>query len=281
MRVLPAILRYAGFADDGVGHGERLASALGGFVGICLVGVISRWWLDNSPAAVLIMGSMGSSAVLLFAVPHGKLSQPWALVGGHAVSAVAGVAMARQVPDPVLAAALAVGLAIALMHYARCIHPPGGATALTAVVGGDAVQGLGWQFVATPVVLNTLAILAAAVLFNALFPWRRYPAALGRPATPAAAAPPATATDAALPADAVAEGYCYSNDDEAPDWAVREVVTVERHANPLEDTVTFRVVAGRGRGTVGRDSRERFAAWARWRLRRTENVWHLSPPRAI
>ncbi|MFX8373896.1 HPP family protein, partial [Acinetobacter baumannii] len=80
--------------------------------------------------------SMGASAVLLYAVPHGALSQPWAVLAGHAVSAVAGVAAARNISDPALAAAVAVGTAILAMHYLRAIHPPGGATALTAVVGG-------------------------------------------------------------------------------------------------------------------------------------------------
>ncbi len=180
------LLAHLGFHDDAVGHGERLVSAAGGFFGICAVGVISGWWLHGD-AALLILASMGSSAVLLFAVPHGRLSQPWPLVGGHGLSALVGVTMAHHVGHPVLAAGMAVGLAIGVMHYARCIHPPGGATALTAVVGGAPIHDLGYQLVVTPVLLNTLAILAGAVLFNALFPWRRYPATLG--ATPAPAAP--------------------------------------------------------------------------------------------
>ena len=34
-----------------------------------------------------------------------------------------------------IAAAASVGLAIGVMYYARCLHPPGGATALSAVIG--------------------------------------------------------------------------------------------------------------------------------------------------
>jgi CBS-domain-containing membrane protein len=96
------------------------------------------------------------------------------------VSAAVGVACARYVPDPMVAASLAVGLAIGAMHYLRCIHPPAGATALAVVLGGESLRALGFAFVVTPVLLNVLIILAVAVAFNAVFPWRRYPVFLAR-----------------------------------------------------------------------------------------------------
>jgi CBS domain-containing membrane protein len=92
--------------------------------------------------AALIVASMGASAVLLFAVPHAPLSQPWPLIGGHVVSALVGVICAKVILNAPLAAALAVSLAIGSMHYFRCIHPPGGVTALTAVIGGASVDSL-------------------------------------------------------------------------------------------------------------------------------------------
>ena len=80
------------------------------------------------------------------------------------------------------AAALAVALAIGAMHYLNCIHPPGGATALSAVIGGDAIHQLGFQYVLTPVLLNVIIVLIVAILFNYPFHWRRYPLALRKPA---------------------------------------------------------------------------------------------------
>ena len=71
-----------------------------------------------------------------------------------------------------------MALAIGAMHYLRCIHPPGGATALSAVLGGPAIEALGLQFILTPVLLNVIVILTVAVLYNYLFYWRRYPAGL-------------------------------------------------------------------------------------------------------
>ncbi|MCK9380707.1 MAG: HPP family protein [Sulfuritalea sp.] len=165
-----------------VSHRERLVSALGGFVGLLVVFLASHV-LGGAPSAPLVIFSIGASAVLVFGVPHGALSQPWPVLGGHLVSALIGVACAHLVPDTALAAAVAVGLSIAAMHYLRCIHPPGGATALAAVLGGESLRGLGFGFVLSPVLLNVMVILAAAVAFNALFPWRRYPAFLAEPAS--------------------------------------------------------------------------------------------------
>ncbi len=162
-----------------VSHLERLASIGGGFVSILLILLVSRYFVGATDA-MLIVASMGASAVLLFAVPHGLLAQPWPVFGGHLVSALVGVTSAQLVPEPFLAAALAVGLAIGAMHYLRCIHPPGGATALTAVVGGAGVQHLGYGFIAMPVLFNVLIILAVAVVFNYPLAWRRYPAVLQR-----------------------------------------------------------------------------------------------------
>ena len=177
--LLERIRVLAGVEIAPVSHAERLVSGLGGFCAIYLVLALERGLLGDLGAALLV-ASMGASAVLLFAVPHGTLSQPWAVLVGHTVSAAIGVAVARVVPDAFLAAALAVGLAILAMHYLRAIHPPGGATALTAVIGGPQVQALGFGFVVMPVLFNAVILVAAAVAFNAAFAWRRYPVAWGR-----------------------------------------------------------------------------------------------------
>lgn len=167
-------VNHLGVQLNPISHVERVVSTLGGFLGIFAVYYVTQYFLGNESAALLV-ASMGASAVLLFAVPHGALAQPWNVFGGHIVSAIVGVTCAIWIADSVLAAAASVGLAIGVMHYLRCIHPPGGATALTAVVGGPAVHALGYQFVLTPVLINVLIILLVAVLFNALFHWRRYP----------------------------------------------------------------------------------------------------------
>jgi CBS-domain-containing membrane protein len=158
-------------------HREKVISGLGGFVGILCVTATTHW--VAGPAAVMpVVASMGASAVLLFANPHGPLSQPWAFAMGHLISAMAGVACGTMIENPLIAGPLAVCVAITAMYYVRCIHPPGGATALTYILAGPAVRKLGWGYVALPVGLNVVVLLAAAVGFNWAFAWRRYPAAM-------------------------------------------------------------------------------------------------------
>jgi len=122
-----------------------------------------------------MVASMGAASVLLFTQPNSSMSQPWALVGGHLVSSSAGVMAALLISDPALAAATAVALAIAGMLAFRCLHPPGGAAALGAVLGGDSVTSLGFYYVLTPVLFNAIVLLCLAVIINNLYPGRRYP----------------------------------------------------------------------------------------------------------
>lgn len=173
---------------------EKLVAALGGGLSILALTVFSFWALPT-PEATAIITSMGASAVLLFAVPHGQLSQPWPVVAGHGISAIIGVACAQFIPHPPLAAACAVGLAIGAMHQLKCIHPPGGATAFTAVMGSAAFQQLGFQFVLFPVLTNAVVMVLLAIVINSVFQWRRYPASLYavphvQPAPPEEIAPP-------------------------------------------------------------------------------------------
>ncbi|MDO3386616.1 HPP family protein [Gilvimarinus sp. SDUM040013] len=176
-----SVRTFLGIDENTTSHWEKVISGLGALVGIGMVYHLCHWLLpDVTP---WILASMGASAVLLFAVPHGPLSQPWALVGGHLVSAAAGVSCQLWLPSHALTPALAVGMAVLLMSYLRCIHPPGGATALAAVIGGPAIHDLGFTYLLYPIGINVLVIFVAACAFNGLFAWRRYPrslAALGK-----------------------------------------------------------------------------------------------------
>lgn len=171
------LLHYLGVDLNPATHHEKIISAIGGCIGIFVVYTISAWFL-GAEDAVYIIPSMGASAVLLFSIPHSPFAQPWNLFGGHIISAGVGVACAQLIPIEIIAAAASVGLAIGAMYYTRCIHPPGGATALVAVIGSAQIHALGFEYVITPVLVNTVAILIVAVLFNYLFKWRRYPSYL-------------------------------------------------------------------------------------------------------
>ncbi len=159
---------------------ERLRACVGAAAGVLLAALVSRG-LAAPAAGAWLVASLGASAVLVFAVPASPLAQPWSVVGGNTLSALMGVACAAFVADPAVAAALAVGLAIGLMFSLRCLHPPGSATALAAVLAHQT----SWHFAAYPVLVNSLLLVAVGVAYNSLT-GRRYP---HRPAAaPAAAA---------------------------------------------------------------------------------------------
>ena len=167
-------LCFTGFAGNTTDHKEKIISGLGAFFGIYGIWIVSDLFLEGTDVP-LIVASMGASAVLLYAVPHGQLSQPWNLCVSHFVAAISGVSCAMLIPDQGLAAGCGVGLAIVAMHYTQSIHPPGGATALMAVIGGPSIHQLGFNYVLTPVMLNVLIIFLVAIVFNYPFRWRRYP----------------------------------------------------------------------------------------------------------
>lgn len=173
---------------DTVSWHEKALSALAALGGIGLMMAISQYFLQPVHLS-LVVASMGASAVLLFALPAGPLSQPWPLVGGHLISAFVGVSCAHWIPDVVLASALAVAGSLLAMSLSRSLHPPGGATALSAVV--TSATGLGYQFLLTPVLLNVMVLLVYALLVNNLLPHRCYPAALKhrQPAEPKTTTP--------------------------------------------------------------------------------------------
>lgn len=304
MKLFNKINSLIGVPDDATRHVEKLISAVGGFVGIVLTLWISQYFL-GSQGAVLLVASMGASAVLLFAVPHGALSQPWPLLGGHVVSALAGVAVARHVPEVLIAAPLAVALAIAAMHYLRCIHPPGGATALSAVIGGAQVHELGFQFVLTPVLLNVIIMLFAAVAVNYAFPWRRYPASLRKqdtqnPLSPNSLSQPdfayalkeigsyvdvseddlgkiyrlavKHAWQLSDQSELLSAGLYYSNGEQGADLSVRKVLSCDNHE------VVYRIVAGYGEGVVKTATRIDFANWQRYEVIPKNGAWHRIRP---
>lgn len=169
-----AVLKRFGPALGRVPPGERLRAGAGAALGLLVVAFGTLLALGPSPGIPLIIAPMGASAVLLFAVPASPLAQPWSMLAGNIVSALIGVTAAQWIADPLVAAGVAGGMAIAAMASLRCLHPPSGAVALTAVLGGPAVAAAGYGFVLWPVALNSLLLIGAAMVFNNLT-GRSYP----------------------------------------------------------------------------------------------------------
>jgi len=290
-------------------HTEKIVSGIGGFFAISGMLIISQLSV-GSHAAAIIVASMGASAVLLFAVPHGPLSQPWPLFGGHIISGIIGVTCAKYIPNEVLAASVAVGAAIGVMYYLQCIHPPGGATALSAVIGGSAVHELGYQYVITPILLNVMIILFVGILFNAFFPWRRYPTFWHkqkvRNENSVGNAPSnishedfvyalsqidslidinehdllriydiavKKSQEYNLSSEKLAIGNFYSNGQYGNDWSVRQIVDESENKSTEDDVIIYKVVAGNGRRSSGYSTRSEFLRWTKHQVIRDEENW--------
>ena len=291
-------------------HTERIVSAIGGFTAILFIIQISQWVLGPIGASVIV-ASMGASAVLVFAVPHGPLSQPWPVFGGHLLSAFIGVSCASIIPNEIIAGSLAVGLAIGAMYYLKCIHPPGGATALAAVIGGESTHQLGYQFLLTPVLLNVLIILLVGFMFNYLFSWRRYPALLHRKTIKKQAdlcteiysgithedfvyalseidsfidiseedllriydLATRKSQETSFNSEDLILGHFYSNGEFGENWSVRQFVDESPSENPEKDIVIYKTVAGKNRRKSGYSTRTEFLRWAKHQVVRDEDNW--------
>ncbi|QOG04206.1 HPP family protein [Flavobacterium sp. MDT1-60] len=167
--------RYILYKETLVDYKEHFWSFLGSFVGIGILAYIQSIHFSGNDAVYLI-GSFGASSVLVYGIIQSPFSQPRNLIGGHLVSALVGVTVHKLAPDIIwIAAPLAVSLAIILMQITKTLHPPGGATALIAVIGSDKIKALGYMYVLSPVLVGVLILFLTALVFNNMTSGRTYP----------------------------------------------------------------------------------------------------------
>lgn len=168
-------MRGNGQSPPRVGLVEVFWSWLGSFLGIAAVALLHYKLVDQT-GLLLIIGSFGASAVLIYGAIRSPLAQPRNLLGGHILSAFIGVTAFQWLGgEPWLAAAAAVSTSIALMHLTGTLHPPGGATALIAVIGGESVHQLGYLYVLMPAALGAFVMLLVALIVNNIPKSRKYP----------------------------------------------------------------------------------------------------------
>ena len=153
---------------------SRLIASVGIMLCVAFTGVVSAWLYDHTSHYVFLIAPVGASAILLFVVPSSPMAQPWAIVGGNTISALVGVAVFHLVKEPLLAAGLAVALSVLAMSVARAMHPPGGAIALTAVIGGQAITEAGFLFPFVPVALDSALVVLFGIVFHKVL-HRPYP----------------------------------------------------------------------------------------------------------
>lgn len=169
------ISQYVIYKETLVNTQEHIWSFIGAFLGIGSIALIQSHFFSELENIFLI-GSFGATSVLLFGAIQSPLVQPRNLVGGHLISAFIGVTVYKLIPGiSWLAAPLAVSLSIVAMQITKTLHPPGGATALIAVIGTPNIKSLGYGYVLSPILTGVLILLITDLLFNNITPNRKYP----------------------------------------------------------------------------------------------------------
>jgi len=170
------VARYVIYRETLVDVKEHIWTFIGAFTGIGTIGLLQSLVFDEKDNMLLI-GSFGATSVLIYGVVNSPLAQPRNLIGGHILSALVGVSVQKVCPDiSWLAASLAVAISIVVMQVTKTLHPPGGATALIAVIGSEKIKSMGYWFVLCPVTCGVLLLFSVAVIVNNLSATREYPA---------------------------------------------------------------------------------------------------------
>jgi CBS-domain-containing membrane protein len=135
------------------------AALLAGFGGFLTIGMLAA--VTATDALSLLIAPFGASCVLVFGVPASPFARPRNVIGGHLVTALVGlIAVSLFGPGP-LGIAVGVGLAIAAMMVTDTVHPPAGANPIVV-----ALSHASWSFLAAPVLLGTVAIVATGLVYN-------------------------------------------------------------------------------------------------------------------
>ncbi|HTN47746.1 MAG TPA: HPP family protein [Flavipsychrobacter sp.] len=167
--------RYVIYKETLVDYREHFWSFTGAFIGIGLIAFIQSHVMSRLENIFLI-GSFGASSVLVYGAIQSPLAQPRNLIGGHIISAIVGVTIYKILPDIIwLTAPLAVAFSIVIMQITKTLHPPGGATALIAVIGSEKIKVLGFGYVLSPVLTGALILYITALIFNNITKHRKYP----------------------------------------------------------------------------------------------------------
>ncbi|GHE91864.1 HPP family protein [Thalassotalea profundi] len=291
--------KYLGIEANSTSKTEKIISGIGALIGILLCQIVTLQYF-NTGESLLLIASMGATATLIYALPHGALSQPWSVLGGHFVSAIIGILSYQYISETLLASSVAVGGAVLVMYFLRCLHPPGGATALFCTQGGETVHELGFNFLIEPLLQNVVILIGVAILFNGLFSWRRYPAHLNFRHIKNQSLSYLSHEDfsaALLQLDSFVDvsteelavifdramahadsnkpqrklllktGSFYSNGSLGEGWNIKQITNIEN------SKITYKVMLGNNNGLIEECGQRAFRQWAKFEVEYVQGSW--------
>ena len=124
-------------------------------------------WMSAEFQYPLAVIPFATSIALVIGSPELPAAQPRALIGGHVISTLVGLAMVKSIGPQPWVAAVAVGLAVLAMMVTDTFHPPAGIDPLLVVSAN-----LPWQFLIAPVLAGALMLAVFAVVWHRWL-WRR------------------------------------------------------------------------------------------------------------
>lgn len=167
--------KYIFYQETLVDFKDHFWSFLGAFFGIGLIAFLQSQQISEIENVFLI-GSFGASSVLIYGAVNSPLAQPRNLIGGHVLSALVGVTVFKFLPEILwLNASIAVASSIVVMQITKTMHPPGGATALIAVLPSEKIRELDYWYALSPVLSGAFILLIVALIFNNIPKGRKYP----------------------------------------------------------------------------------------------------------
>lgn len=245
-------------------HKDALVASLGSFIAISVIFLFTIKITSNHNTAALIAASTGATAFLIFTLPTSVFSNNWSVIGGHLVSAFIGVSCFKLLGSSVVATALSVALAVIGMHLLRCPHPPGGATALLAVIGGENVTQLGYHYILFPILVNVLTLLVISHSLNMIVSTISKAEKINVLHAPSITFMPLS-NELTNQKEALKTGGFYSHSQHNLNASIRRVISI------YNDDVSYEVIQGAKKGKTECTTYKHFMAWARFKVVEIEN----------
>jgi len=130
-------------------------AALFGLIAISVVAGLAQ-----ASQIPLILGSFGATCVIL-GFPDTPFAQPRNIIFGHLISSAVGLTCLTLFGAEWWSMALAVSLAIGLMHAARVVHPPAGSNPVIVMLAHP-----GWSFLLFPTLTGAVLLVLVALVYH-------------------------------------------------------------------------------------------------------------------
>ncbi len=150
----PAARRRSRAPSYSLRQGALACAGVFAVIGVLAFASYNLHWL-------LLLGSFGSSATMVFTFPELDFSQPRSLVGGHVICTAVGLAALSLCGPSWWSLALAAAVCVVLMMLTRTLHPPAGSNPIIVFLAAP-----NWSFLLFPTLFGALTMVVVAVLYH-------------------------------------------------------------------------------------------------------------------